>query len=202
MRTFLALIAVALVAAACSASPGGAPPTCGVKEAWGDSVSADNMGATPPILGWPSQPPLAGTVANLSAGGATAAALAQAIEQDTAACPGVRLIYFEGGINDLYAGSSPTQVEATYADLLSRVGVPIKFLALTPLVNGGKLVALQPARLAVNAWLRANLSSVTIDCTNVLADANGWLRPEYAADNAIHLSIAGQQALAGCVHNS
>ena len=103
---------------------------------------------------------------------------------------------FEAGLVDIAAGDTAAQVEATYQRVSAGAGVPVRFIVITPFTEFGRLAQFDPVRQQVNTWLRA---SGAIDCDPVLADAHGWLRPEFDADRQVHLNNAGEQALAACV---
>ena len=76
-------------------------------------------------------------------------------------------------------------------------GIPVKFLVIVPYVKGGTWVGHEAERETVNTSIKSNL--VSTDCSGWLADADGWLKPEYAADKVVHESDAGEQQLANCI---
>ncbi len=188
---------LAILTVACTTSPsGGAAASChGARWAVGDSITNESPIG---IAGWPNQGVAAGHWTNLGQPGGTAAYLADWTLAQLTACVDEKpeLIVFEAGLVDIAAGATAAQVEAIYQRVAAGAGVPVRFIVITPFAEFGRLAQFDPVRQQVNAWLRA---SGAIDCDPVLADANGWLRPELDVDGQVHLTNAGEQALAACV---
>jgi hypothetical protein len=202
----LSLVAIALLTVSCATAGGEGgvtsttvPGTCPSVTRWAatDSVGHPLDGKT----GWISTPSQAGLWSDLARAGATAAnrsALALNLEQT---CTPSEIV-LEAGINDLAYGATVTQLEATITDLVAKAAVPVKVVAITPLVEGGVLAPYEAEREVYNSWLMAAFPDNAINCNALLDDANGWLLPSYSVDHYLHLTNAGYAVLGDCIGRS
>jgi lysophospholipase L1-like esterase len=203
---YVAVLLIGISALAGCATPGGggggssAPPSCeGPQWAVGDSITNEsNVG----IPGWPNEGTASGHWVNYGVPGAKATILHDWTIAELAKCTGPKptLIVFEAGLNDIhFGGATAAQVEAIYADLIAHAGVPVRIMTLVPYVQNGPWAVDEPVRDAVNSWIRSLPAARRVDCAPVLEGSNGWLNPAYSIDNAVHLTQAGEVALANCV---
>ena len=214
MKRILVGFVVLVFAAACATSPstgssessgsggsgGTAAAYCFSSPRWavGDSLTKGVYG----ISGWPNQSPAYGHFANLGAVGALARDLVPWTKGEVGVCkPGERPIeiVFAAGINDLASGVPLDQMEANVSDLVQSVGVPVRLLSLQPLPVTSPWTGRDPDRRAFNAWMATTFPTLYTDCSTPLEGPDGWLKPEYDQDGAVHLTNAGEFALSTCV---
>jgi hypothetical protein len=201
-RCFLAVAAVLVwgaVLTSCTTSDQVFTTTCRWSSQWavGDSITNES---TLHISGWPNVGPALGNWSNQGVWGAHADALVDFVLAELSQCGAKTkptLIVLEAGLNDLAGGTAPADLEATYTRLLAKAGVPVRIMTIPPYVKTGGWAPLQPERLAVNTWIRANVPDV--DCAPALETPDGWLNPSYSRDPLVHLNVAGENALATCV---
>lgn len=102
------------------------------------------------------------------------------------------------GTNDLCRpGVTVDQIEAGFlrlAELATTQGTPVTFLTLLP--QAPPHAYCEDDRLAIDEWLLGASGLDVVDVATPLADEAGRLRPEYDADDGLHLSPAGQAAVA------
>ena len=219
------VVAVVLVAAACSTQPPGpvAPPPCpstpDVVQFDGDSLgihiarylevpggqvvdrSVPRSGftydlAADPARSLPAVPSIGGTVRSW-------------IE----ACGVPGIVVVEGGINDLAgAGATAGELEAAVLELsdwLRDRGVPTVWLPLHPLPTAGSYMWVQPARQEFNAWLEAgHVWGTVVDCNDgledpahpdTLAPTYWWVVDIWGTVEGVHPDQDGYRAWSECL---
>lgn len=213
----LPLIAVLLLAAACTAPPSAIAPAMTVLDPVSDRAWAGDMArfaaedaATPP----PAHPvvftgsssvrlweTLAGDfpgvpVLNRGFGGSQIRdAVWYADEVAIRYRPRRILIY--AGDNDVFAGRSPQQVLADFQAFVARIhrdlpGTPIAFIAIKPSPSRAGLLEVQrDANARVEAWAARQPAVGFIDVFTPMLDADGQPREDLFVGDGLHMNPAG-----------
>jgi len=115
--------------------------------------------------------------------------------------PGADYVIVLVGVNDLASGRSISTIisglEKIY-DLAHSVGAKVIAVTLTPWLGHSKGGKLNQETRDVNSWIRNQSNADIVVETTTLGHA-GYLLPDYNAGDGLHLSAAGQRALANAV---
>lgn len=107
------------------------------------------------------------------------------------------------GINDLSAGKSVSHMLGgvdALANWASARGIAVAWVGVVPVPQHATISNRNADRLAFNRGMAQRFGPWYLDCAPYMANAAGWLQPAYSlSPTDLHLSSAGEQALANCV---
>jgi len=126
--------------------------------------------------------------------------------RDAVNLPGVDTAIVQGGTNDITHGATAAQIVhglASIAAILHAHGIRAILMTIPPRVAGSfgwRPATMEPVRVAVNGWLRAQRDADgLIDADRLLSTPAHQLAPPYQRGDGTHLSALGRYVLAGAI---